>query len=148
MGAGQLVGRQAPIALDPNNPDAYKVKVPSVSSGMKERVASDINAILIAIGIVALIGGGIGIANVTLRSVTERRAEIGLHRTLGARTRQIGYQFMLESLATGVLGGLIGVALGNPLETQGRSMLEFACAVSGSMFAMRRHVRFRLLSEP
>ena len=112
VGAGQLVGRQAPIALDPNNPDAYKVKVPSVSSGMKEKVASDINVLFVAIGVVALIGGGIGIANVTLLSVTERRGEIGLRRALGARKRQIGQQFMLESLVTGVLGGLIGVSLG------------------------------------
>ncbi len=112
VGAGQLVGRQAPIALDPNNPDAYKVKTPTISSGMKDRVASDINVLFVAIGVVALIGGGIGIANVTLLSVTERRGEIGLRRALGARTRQIGQQFMLESLTTGVLGGLIGVALG------------------------------------
>lgn len=112
VGAGQLVGRQAPIALDPNNPEAYKVKTPTVSSGMKEQVASDINVLFVAIGVVALIGGGIGIANVTLLSVTERRSEIGLRRALGARTRQIGQQFMLESLTTGVLGGLIGVALG------------------------------------
>lgn len=112
VGAGQLVGRQAPIALDPNNPDAYKVKTPSVATGVRDQVASDINVLFVAIGVVALVGGGIGIANVTLLSVTERRGEIGLRRALGARTRQIGQQFMLESLTTGVLGGLIGVALG------------------------------------
>lgn len=112
VGAGSVVGHQAPIALNPNNPDAFKVKAPVSTTGLQQQVESDVNVLFIAIGVVALIGGGIGIANVTLLSVSERRGEIGLRRALGARTRQIAQQFMLESLTTGVLGGLIGVAVG------------------------------------
>lgn len=112
VGAGSVVGRQAPIALDPNNPDGFKVKAPAELSELQGQVQADINVLFIAIGAVALVGGGIGIANVTLLSVSERRGEIGLRRALGARTRQIGQQFMLESLTTGLLGGLIGVAFG------------------------------------
>lgn len=112
VGAGPVVGRQAPIALNPNTPESYKVKAPSNSSELQGQVEADINVLFVAIGVVALIGGGIGIANVTLLSVTERRGEIGLRRALGAKTRQIAQQFMLESLTTGVLGGLIGVSVG------------------------------------
>ncbi|WP_099332977.1 ABC transporter permease [Actinomyces minihominis] len=112
MGAAQVVARQAPIALDPNNPEAYKVKAPPSTSALQGQVQADINVLFVAIGLVALVGGGIGIANVTLLSVTERRGEIGLRRALGAKTSQIAQQFILESLTTGILGGLIGVALG------------------------------------
>ena len=112
VGAGQVVAHQAPIALDPNNPDSFKVKAPAQTSELQGQVAADINVLFVAIGVVALVGGGIGIANVTLLSVTERRGEIGLRRALGAKTSQIAKQFILESLTTGLLGGLIGVAVG------------------------------------
>lgn len=112
VGAGQVVAHQAPIALDPNSPESFKVSAPSSTSELRQSVEADVNVLFLAIGIVALIGGGIGIANVTLLSVAERRGEIGLRRALGARTRDIARQFIFESLTTGVLGGLIGVAVG------------------------------------
>lgn len=112
IGAGEVVGHQAPIALNPNDPTGYKVKAPASTSELQGQVQADINVLFVAIGLVALLAGGVGIANVTLLSVSERRGEIGLRRALGAKTKQIGQQFMLESLTTGVLGGLIGVALG------------------------------------
>lgn len=112
IGAGPVVGKQAPIALNPNAPDSFKVAAPGGANELQKSVEADVNVLFIAIGIVALIGGGIGIANVTLLSVSERRGEIGLRRALGARTRDISRQFMLESVTTGVLGGLIGVAVG------------------------------------
>ena len=112
LGAGSVVARQAPIALNPNGADAFKVGAPPSANEVQHQVESDVNVLFLAIGIVALIGGGIGIANVTLLSVTERRGEIGLRRALGATTRDIARQFMLESVTTGVLGGLIGVVVG------------------------------------
>lgn len=112
IGAGSVVARQAPIALNPNAPEGFKVGAPADTSALQSQVESDINVLFLAIGIVALIGGGIGIANVTLLSVSERRGEIGLRRALGARTRDIARQFMLESVTIGVLGGLIGVVVG------------------------------------
>ena len=112
IGAGPVVAKQAPIALNPNSPDAYKVSAPRGTSDLQDQVQSDVNVLLLAIGGVALAGGGMGIAGVTLLSVSERRGEIGLRRALGARTRDIASQFMLESLTTGVLGGLIGVVVG------------------------------------
>lgn len=112
IGAGSVVGHQAPIALDPNSPDLFKVTAPSSSNQLQAGVEADVNVLFLAVGIVALLAGGIGIANVTLLSVSERRSEIGLRRALGARTRDIAAQFMLESLTSGVLGGLIGVVVG------------------------------------
>lgn len=112
LGAGSVVARQAPIALNPNGADAFKVGAPPSTNEVQHQVESDVNVLFLAIGIVALIGGGIGIANVTLLSVTERRGEIGLRRALGATTRDIARQFMLESVTTGLLGGLIGVVVG------------------------------------
>lgn len=112
IGAGPVVARQAPIALNPEDSEAYKVSAPPSGSELQSQLEADVNVLFVAIGIVALIGGGVGIANVTLLSVGERRGEIGLRRALGARTRDIARQFMLESITTGVLGGLIGVAVG------------------------------------
>lgn len=112
VGAGPVVARQAPIALDPNAPDSFKVGAPAERSALQSSVEADFNLLFVAIGAVALLGGGVGIANVTLLSVTERRGEVGLRRALGARTRDIAGQFMLESVTTGLIGGLIGVVLG------------------------------------
>lgn len=112
VGAGSVVARQAPLALNPNGPDGFKVAAPASTNALQDDVESDVNVLFLAIGIVALIGGGIGIANVTLLSVSERRGEIGLRRALGARTRDIAQQFMLESVTIGILGGLIGVVVG------------------------------------
>lgn len=112
VGAGAVVAHQAPIALDPNSPDAFKVKAPTVGNQLQDSVQADVNVLFLAVGIVALLAGGIGIANVTLLSVSERRSEIGLRRALGARTRDIAGQFMFESVTSGVLGGLMGVVVG------------------------------------
>lgn len=112
IGAGSVVARQAPIALNPNDPQGFKVLAPKAGNDLQAGVEADVNVLFLAVGIVALLAGGIGIANVTLLSVSERRGEIGLRRALGARTRDIARQFMLESLTSGVLGGLMGVVVG------------------------------------
>ncbi|MBL3699752.1 ABC transporter permease [Leucobacter luti] len=112
IGAGPVVKQQAPIALSPNSPESYAVKAPSGPGDLQEGIQADINIVFLVLGIIALLAGGIGIASVTLMSVMERVGEIGLRRALGARTRDISAQFMLESATTGVLGGLIGAGAG------------------------------------
>ena len=112
VGAGPVVGEQVPVALDPNAPEEFEVDVPPSGSRVRESVQADVNAIFLALGGVALLIGGLGIANVTLLSVMERVGEIGLRRALGATKRDIGGQFVLESVVVGLLGGLIGAALG------------------------------------
>ncbi len=113
IGAGELASRQVPIALEPGNPGLYSVAAPPPPSELRRSVTADVNLVFLALGLVALLGGGIGIANVTLMSVSERAGEIGLRRALGADDRDIRRQFMFESSVTGLLGGLIGAALGS-----------------------------------
>jgi len=75
-------------------------------------VQADVNIVFLVLGVIALLAGGLGIANVTMLSVMERVGEIGLRRALGATRKQIAAQFMVESIVIGLLGGLIGSALG------------------------------------
>ncbi|GAA1818079.1 ABC transporter permease [Nesterenkonia flava] len=113
VGAGPLLVDQAPLAISPNTPENITVQAPVLSSGLQESVTGDINAVFLALGGVALLVGGLGIANVTLLGVMERVGEIGLRRALGASRRQIAAQFIVESVTIGLLGGLIGAALGS-----------------------------------
>jgi putative ABC transport system permease protein len=112
VGAGTLVARQAPIALDPNAPENFTVQAPAAASALQDNIQADINIVFLTLGILALLAGGLGIANVTLLSVMERVGEIGLRRALGATKRDIARQFIVESAVIGLLGGLIGSALG------------------------------------
>lgn len=68
--------------------------------------------LLAAIGSICLIVGGVGVMNVMLVSVTERRMEIGIRRALGARQRDIQSQFLIESVILSLFGGVFGVLLG------------------------------------
>ena len=112
VGAGPVVASQLPTALSPNAPETIDVQTPPATSTVQQSVQADVNTIFLALGGVALLIGGVGIANVTLLSVLERVGEIGLRRALGATRRDIGAQFMVESVVVGLLGGMLGAALG------------------------------------
>lgn len=112
LGAGPQVAKQAVIALQPDDPESLEARSPSASSDLSQNVQADVNVVFLILGIIALLAGGLGIANVTLLSVMERIGEIGLRRALGATRRQIGAQFMVESIVIGFIGGIIGSALG------------------------------------
>lgn len=112
VGAGPQVAEQSVLALQPDAPDTLKAQAPSSSSDLSQSVQADVNVVFLILGVIALLAGGLGIANVTLLGVMERVGEIGLRRALGATRRQIGAQFMVESIVIGFIGGLIGSALG------------------------------------
>jgi putative ABC transport system permease protein len=112
LGAAQVVAAQAPIALRPDNPKLLSAAAPVSPAQLRHSVTTSLNTVFLALAGIALIVGAIGIANTTLVAVLERAGEIGLRRALGARPRHIGAQFLAESTALGLFGGLIGASLG------------------------------------
>ena len=112
VGAGPQVAEQAVLALQPDDPDSLDARAPAAASDLSQNVQADVNVVFLILGVIALLAGGLGIANVTLLSVMERIGEIGLRRALGATRRQIGGQFMIESIVIGFIGGIIGAAVG------------------------------------
>ena len=97
---------------NPQNPEEVEVARPSDALEAKEAADDAFTALFLGLGAVALLVGGVGIANVMVISVLERRAEIGLRRALGATKRHVAVQFLGEALLLSAIGGVGGVALG------------------------------------
>ncbi len=112
IGAGPQLRTQAALALAPDDPESLEVNAPDGRSELGQDVQADVNEVFVVLSVIVLLAGGVGIANVTTLSVMERVGEIGLRRAIGATGRQIAGQFVAESVVVGLLGGLIGSALG------------------------------------
>jgi putative ABC transport system permease protein len=97
---------------NPEHPEEVDVTRPSDAIEARAAAKSTFTSLFLGLGAVALLVGGVGIANVMVISVLERRSEIGLRRALGATRRHIGVQFLMESLLLSIAGGIAGVALG------------------------------------
>jgi putative ABC transport system permease protein len=101
----------APTAY-PEKPEEVLVSRPSDALAARAAAKGTFTALLLGLGAVALLVGGVGIANVMVISVLERRSEIGLRRALGATRRHISTQFLTEALLLAALGGTVGIVLG------------------------------------
>ncbi|MGV9302086.1 ABC transporter permease [Nonomuraea sp. NPDC003727] len=97
---------------NPRAPNEVKVSRPSDALAARQATDRAFTGLLLGLGAVALLVGGVGVANTMVISVLERRAEIGLRRSLGATRGQIRLQFVAESLLLSAVGGLGGVLAG------------------------------------
>ncbi len=101
-----------PRTVDPENPEEVEVSRPSDVLVAQAAAEDAFSSLFLGLGAVALFVGGIGIANIMVISVIERRGEIGLRRAIGATRGHILRQFLTESLLLGLIGGVAGVVLG------------------------------------
>ena len=101
-----------PATIDPQHPSDVQVTAPSDALAAKRATQTSFSALFLGLAAVALLVGGIGVANTMVISVLERRAEIGLRRALGAHRGQIRAQFLTEAVVLSALGGIGGTLLG------------------------------------
>jgi putative ABC transport system permease protein len=114
VATGHEAAVQALLAQTANPQAPYEAAVSQPSDVLTVRAAAAgaFDSLFLGLGVVALIVGAVGVANIMIISVLERRSEIGLRRALGATKRQIRTQFLAESILLAVIGGVVGVLAG------------------------------------
>lgn len=98
--------------LEPGVLDDFNMRDRSQFVKMMTDTTSTISSLLISVAMISLVVGGVGIMNIMMVSVTERTREIGLRMAVGARPRDIMWQFLLEAILLCTIGGVIGIAVG------------------------------------
>ncbi len=112
LGAAGQIADEAALALRPDHPEYFKALPPPDPKTLRAGVGGDLSSLFLLLAAVCLVIGAVGIANTTLVAVMERTGEIGLRRALGARGRHITLQFLAESTALGLIGGVAGTSIG------------------------------------
>lgn len=110
--AVEAVRAVLPATINPERPSQVMVTLPSEALAAKRVTEQAFSLLFVGLALVALLVGGIGVANTMVISVLERRSEIGLRRALGASRGQIRAQFLTESVLLSALGGAVGTVLG------------------------------------
>jgi putative ABC transport system permease protein len=110
----QTAAVQAVLAAtaNPENPNEVNVSQPSAALVARADAQGALNGLFLGLGAVSLLVGAVGVANIMIISVLERRSEIGLRRALGATKGHIRNQFLSEAILLAGLGGAVGVGLG------------------------------------
>ncbi|MGC4905481.1 ABC transporter permease [Streptomyces cyaneofuscatus] len=126
--------------ISPGNAGSVKVSRPSDALAAKAATDKGLTTLMLGLGAVALLVGGVGVANTMVISVLERRQEIGLRRSLGATRNAIRLQFLTESLLLSALGGASGALLGAAAtygfaRAQGWTAVVPPCALAGGLAA-------------
>jgi putative ABC transport system permease protein len=124
----------APTA-NPEAPSEVSVTRPSDALAARARADDALTALLLGLGGVALLVGGIGIANVLVIAVLERRTEIGIRRALGATRRHIRLQFLVEAVLLAAAGGVGGVLLGSAVTAGYAASRHWTVAVPAGALA-------------
>jgi putative ABC transport system permease protein len=125
----QAVANLLARTANPSNPSAVAVSRPSDVLTARLAVARSGTGLFLGLGAVALLVGAIGIANVMVIGVLERRAEIGLRRALGARRGHVAAQFLTESVLLAAIGGTAGLAIGSGITIAVASTRGWTAAV-------------------
>jgi putative ABC transport system permease protein len=99
-------------SANPEAPNQVNVSQPSSALVAQADAKAALNGLFLGLGAVALLVGAVGVANIMVISVLERRSEIGLRRSLGATKGHIRVQFLFEAVLLALLGGIVGVAAG------------------------------------
>jgi putative ABC transport system permease protein len=115
--------------IQPGEADDFMVRTLEEMANVRTETTRTMTALLAGIAGVSLIVGGIGIMNIMLVSVTERTREIGLRLAIGARSRDVLLQFLVEAVVISLFGGLIGLTLGFALAEGVTRVLEWPAAI-------------------
>jgi len=118
------------------DPEFYRFESAELQMGMINTVLGTLSIAIGAIAAISLVVGGIGIMNIMLVSVTERTREIGIRKSLGARTKDIMTQFLIESMILAGIGGILGTALGIGIASIGMSIAGVAVIIDPFMILL------------
>jgi len=122
--------------LLPADPDDFMVRTQEEIATVRTETTKTMTTLLASIAGVSLMVGGIGIMNIMLVSVTERTREIGLRMAIGARSRDVLMQFLVEAVVISLFGGLIGIALGFGLSALVKNFMEWPTVIPPNAIAI------------
>jgi putative ABC transport system permease protein len=122
--------------IAPGDPDDFMVRTLEEMAEVRTEAMNTMTMLLAAIAGVSLLVGGIGIMNIMLVSVTERTREIGLRMAIGARSRDVLFQFLVEAIVISLFGGLLGLSLGYGFSEGIRRFLSWPSQVPAQAIGM------------